>query len=142
MRLTPRADEVEQVVAILESGEYEGPQAMAKALIKEVAEILAMRDWWALAHSWDDGASGMNFGPFASEADAKGLAAKLACGGTAVNVKLHSAGQIVAQVDSKKGAKDFCQDPRCGHAGWSHLMDGTTRGRCALDACSCRGWSK
>ncbi len=34
---------------------------MAKALFKEVAGMLSMRDWVALTHTWADGKRGLNW---------------------------------------------------------------------------------
>lgn len=139
MRFTPRADEVAAIAAILDQ-DHASADAAAKAVLKEAAELLTMRDWFAVSHTWANQSSGVNVGVFASEADAKGLMDKLAPGGKAMIVKLHSSGQILAQVDGKKGSKEHCQDVMCAHPGWSHLASGSTRGACALPNCKCRAW--
>ena len=70
MRLTPRKEEIDRVKAILESDDYATADQMAKALIKEVADMLWMRDWFALTHVNRDGTKGLNWAPFSSPIEA------------------------------------------------------------------------
>ncbi|AKY03738.1 hypothetical protein AVT26_gp56 [Streptomyces phage Lannister] len=143
MRITPRAQEVNAVVEILESGEFDGPKDMAKALIKEVAQILAMRDGYALAHTWQDGTAGLNFGPFGTEGDAAKFGERLGgVGGTAHVVKLASPEVLIANQDGKKGWTPFCLVEGCGHAPFAHSMAGTSRGACMVDGCECSTYRK
>lgn len=141
MKYTPRKAEVEAVVSILESDEFDSPEHMAKAVLRAAAEQLQQRDWTALAHFWGSEPSGLNFGPFGSPSEAEAFAAKLAAGGEGRVVKLTSPAGVTDLIDGKKGA-DFCADEQCSHAAFMHLMDGTSRGKCALDGCRCRGWAK
>ncbi|GGN40244.1 hypothetical protein FHR83_007079 [Actinoplanes campanulatus] len=143
MRFTPRAEEVKRVVGILESGDYDTPEQMAKALLKDMADLMAMRDWVALSHRFSKGQLGLNWGPFASVIDATSTGEKLGgLGGEFSVVTLNSTGRLLGNVSSRKGAKDFCQHPDCGHAGWAHLMDGSARGRCGLEVCPCDKFRK
>ncbi|MDH6462090.1 hypothetical protein M2302_002265 [Micromonospora sp. A200] len=138
MRITPRKDEVAAVVAILESDQYNSADAMAKAVIKEVAELLDMRDWVALTHRFGDGQLGINWGPFASESEALKLAGKVGINGKFGTVKLHSPGLLLANtVGAKRPTKDFCTDIRCMHAAWVHSAVGNSRGACVLESCPC-----
>lgn len=137
MRLTPRSEEVKAVVAILESDEFDSAQAMAKTLIKEVAEILSMRDWWALAHRFKgDTSGGINWGPYASPAEAQKAAEKYIGAGEFKAVKVYSAGQVEAKAEGKKW-KGYCEVAGCHHAKFLHMADGSSRGKCGLSLCKC-----
>ncbi|OKI45088.1 hypothetical protein [Micromonospora sp. CB01531] len=139
MRITPRKEEVAAVVAVLESDQYDSAQAMAKAVIKEVAELLDMRDWVALTHRFgDNGQLGLNWGPFGSAIEAQRLADKLALGGRFSVVRLGSPGLLVANLlGAKRPTKDFCANPACLHAAWTHSALGNSRGKCVLESCPC-----
>lgn len=143
MRLTPRKEEVDCVKAILESDEYTTADQMAKALIKEVAEMLWMRDWFALVHINGAGNGGLNWAPFSSPIEALNTAEKLAIGGRFGTVKLYSPGVLLGNALGKKGWKGFCQNPECGHAPFLHLTDGSARGACGLaSVCACKKYVK
>ncbi|GGK13044.1 hypothetical protein GCM10010124_01970 [Pilimelia terevasa] len=135
MRITPRKEEVSRVVAILESDGFTDADQMAKALIKEVADILAMRDWYALVHTWNSGERGLNWAPFASESEALRTAARVGIGGRYGVVKLYSPGALVANHEGKKGWPGYCQT--CGHPPFTHSMAGNARGKCLLGTCDC-----
>ncbi|MFI5942167.1 hypothetical protein ACIBCB_18180 [Streptomyces uncialis] len=136
MRITPRKEEVATVVALLEDDSFESASHMAKALIKEVGEILQMRDWIALVHTWENGHRGLNFAPFASEVEARSFAAKMAFGGTGRLVKLYSPGVMLANHDGKKW-KGYCQNEQCTHAPFTHSAATATRGACQIPICPC-----
>lgn len=143
MRLTPRKEEIDGVTAILESDNYANADQMAKALIREVAEMLWMRDWFALTHVNRDGARGLNWAPFSSPVEALNIAERVGIGGRFVTVKLYSPGVLLANAEGKKGWKGFCQHPECGHAPFLHLHDGSARGACGLTSiCGCRRFVK
>lgn len=42
--MIPRKNEIEEVIKVLESSEYEDSETMAKALIKKVGDLLSLRD--------------------------------------------------------------------------------------------------
>jgi hypothetical protein len=143
VRLTPRKEEIDRVKAILESDEYATADQMAKALIKEVAEMLWMRDWFALTHVNRDGTKGLNWAPFVSPIEALNTAEKVGIGGRFTTVKLYSPGVLLANALGKKGWKGFCQAPGCGHAPFLHLQDGSARGACGVTSvCACRKYVK
>ncbi|MEU7905859.1 hypothetical protein [Actinoplanes sp. NPDC049118] len=143
MRLTPRKEEIEKVKAILESDDFTSADQMAKALISEVADVLWMRDWWALAHIDITGRAGLNWAPFASPTEAQRVATKVGVQGTFRAVKLYSPGVMLANAEGKKGWKGYCQDPGCGHASFLHLSKGSGRGACGLTSmCKCSEFVK
>ncbi|MEU7643322.1 hypothetical protein [Streptomyces huasconensis] len=142
MRLTPRREEIDAVKALLEDDSFESADQMARAVIKEVAGILQMRDWVALVHTWSDGSRGLNWAPFGNEAEAKSFASKVAIGGTGRLVRLHSPGVMLANVTSKKGWKGYCLDPRCGHAPFTHSTASAARGACQIPTCPCDRFGK
>ncbi|ANT41062.1 hypothetical protein BI024_gp58 [Streptomyces phage Nanodon] len=143
MRITPRAQEINAVVELLESDEFEDSKQAAKAIIKEVASILAMRDSFALAHIWQDGTAGLSYAPFGTEGDAKKFGERLGgVGGTAHVVKLVSPEALIANQDGKAGWTPFCLVDGCGHAPFTHSMAGTSRGACMVDGCECSTYRK
>ncbi|NUK41833.1 hypothetical protein HRW13_13260 [Streptomyces lunaelactis] len=137
MRLTPRKEEVEAIKALLEDPTFESADQMAKAVYKEAADLIQMRNTLALVHTWADGHRGLNFGPFGSEAEIKTFASKMAFGGTGRLVQLRSPGVMLANVDGKKGWKGYCFHPECGHAPFTHSAAGAGRGACQLPTCPC-----
>lgn len=141
MRLTPRKEEIDRVKAILESDEYTSADQMARALIKEVADELDMRDWYALTHRWRDGQRGINWGPFASGIEALRVAEYIGEGqyGT---VKLYSPGVLVANAKGRKNTAGYCRHQQCGHAPFLHLTAGSRRGACGLSTCDCPSFKK
>ncbi|MFE0104165.1 hypothetical protein [Streptomyces sp. NPDC059009] len=137
MRITPRKEEVEALKALLEDPTFESADQMAKAIYKTAAELLQMRDLFALVHTWKGGHRGLNFGPFGSEAEIKTFASKMAFGGTGKIVKLYSPGVMLANVDGKKGWKGYCFHPDCGHAPFTHSAASAARGACQIPTCPC-----
>jgi len=142
VRLTPRAHEIKRVVDILEDPTFDNPEQLAKAVIKEVAEIVQMRDLFAMVHTWSDGSKGLNFGPFGSSAEAEAFAKKMAFGGTGRLVPLTSSGVMLANHDGKTSWPGYCWDEACGHAPWMHALDGASRGKCHLESCDCTKFIK
>ncbi|MGC4928048.1 hypothetical protein [Streptomyces sp. DT117] len=142
MRLTPRREEVDRVKALLESPDFSSADQMAKAVIKEVAEILQMRDWVALVHTWAGGHRGLNFAPFGNETEALSFASKMAFGGTGRLVRLSSPGVMLANTDGKKGWKGYCLHPECGHAPFTHSAATAARGACQIPTCPCGKFQK
>ncbi|WP_372407245.1 hypothetical protein [Streptomyces luteireticuli] len=128
--------------AILEDPTFESADQMAKAVIKEVAEILQMRDWVALVHTWADGHRGLNFAPFGNSAEAEAFAKRMAFGGTGRLVRLHSPGVLLANTTGKKGWKGYCLHPECGHAPFTHSAATAARGACQIPTCPCNGFQK
>ncbi|WDS51775.1 hypothetical protein SEA_TRIUMPH_61 [Streptomyces phage Triumph] len=142
MRITPRAHEIQRIVDILEDPTFEGPEQLAKAVIKEVAEIVQMRDLVVLTHTWSDGSKGLNMGPFGSTAEAEAFAKKMSFGGTGKVIPLTSSGVLLANHDGKTSWPGYCWDQSCGHAPWMHALDGASRGKCHLETCPCSKFIK
>lgn len=141
MKLTPRKPEIDAVIALLEADGYPSADALAKDIIKTVADELDMRDWYALTHRWRDGQRGINWGPFASPIEALRTAEYIGEGqfGT---VKLYSPGILVANAKGRKNTAGYCRHERCGHAPFLHSMAGSARGVCLLSSCECDGFKK
>lgn len=137
MRITPRGEEVAEVVKVLESGEYDGPQDMARALITLVADFLWFRDWYVLGLRTDAGGSHA-FGPFASEAEALTFGRQYE--GALVPpqrwgvVKVHGMGHAAANARGGRagGGFGYCATERCGCPPYAHAMEGTSRGKCVI----------
>ncbi|MEV5330818.1 hypothetical protein [Streptomyces werraensis] len=143
MRITPRAYEVKKIVDILEDPTFDSPEQMAKAVIKEVGDMLQMRDLYVLVHTWADGSKGLNMGPFGAVAEAESFAKKMSFGGTGRIVPLTSSGILLANHDGKKdGWPGYCWNPECGHAPFNHAIDGSSRGKCHRSDCTCTKFVK
>ncbi|MFF7800208.1 hypothetical protein [Streptomyces olivaceus] len=142
MRITPRAYEVKKIVDILEDPTFDSPEQMAKAVIKEVGDMLQMRDMVVLVHTWADGTKGLNMGPFGAVAEAESFAKKMSFGGTAKAVPITSSGILLANHDGKKSWPGYCWNPNCGHAPYNHAMDGSSRGKCHRVDCDCEKFVK
>lgn len=143
MRITPRAYEVKKIVDILEDPTFDSPEQMAKAVIKEVGDMLQMRDLYVLVHTWADGSKGLNMGPFGAVAEAESFAKKMSFGGTGRIVPLTSSGILLANHDGKKdGWPGYCWNPECGHSPTNHAIDGASRGKCHRADCSCTKFVK
>lgn len=138
MRITPRAHELRKVVDILEDPTFDDPEQLAKAVIKEVGDMLQMRDLYVLVHTWAGGEKGLNFGPFGAVAEAESWAKKVAIGGTGRVVPLTSSGVILANAQGKPdGWPGYCWNSECGHAPYNHAIDGSSRGKCHIVTCKC-----
>lgn len=74
MKILPKKSEVAVVVELLESGEYETPEALGHAIVKSVYLALAERESYAVAV---DAKPFEFFWPFFYEADAKRFSAQL-----------------------------------------------------------------
>ncbi|MFH8414395.1 hypothetical protein [Streptomyces collinus] len=143
MRITPRAYEVKKIVDILEDPTFDNPEQMAKAVIKEVGDMLQMRDLFVLVHIWEDGSKGLNMGPFGAAAEAESFAKKVSLGGTGRIVPITSSGVILANHDGKKGGwPGYCWNPECGHSPNNHAIDGASRGKCHRADCDCSKFVK
>jgi hypothetical protein len=139
VRLTPRKNEYAQVVKLLESDAYDSAEALAKDIIKTVADFLDDREWYALA--WRDklgpDALSLAWGVFPSEVEARRFGEALAVGGHAQAVKLYSASEMVArskEADDLVG-RSLCKN--CGHPHGAHQHE-RRMGQCQVDRCGCK----
>jgi hypothetical protein len=69
--IRPRGNEVEAVVRVLESDEFDSPEAMATALVKVVATELAKRDTLGVAAGFPGEGPVLAVGPFYDQKDVK-----------------------------------------------------------------------
>lgn len=67
--ISPRSNEVQAVIEVLESEEYESPEAMAKAVIKVLTAELAKRDTLGVAGGFPGEGPVLAVGPFYSTKD-------------------------------------------------------------------------
>lgn len=138
MRVTPRKDEVAAVVELLESDQYDSANALAKDVIKKVAELFAKRDWYAWVWREHPDAFQLAFGPLSSESEASRLAKKVGLGGQNMTLHLYS----TAAVLSKHGELPpslFCTT--CGHPDHAHEVP-RYNGRCWIKKCGCKSLNK
>ncbi|ABP52999.1 hypothetical protein [Salinispora tropica] len=134
MNITPRREEIAEVVAILESGAYDGPDAMAADLIRAVAGLLWFRTWWVLGAR---GPRAANFGPFASEAEAVRWGKQVANMAIPAEwgvVQVHGMGRIATNAKGGRegGGFGYCVTAGCGCPPYAHAMDKSTRGKCVI----------
>ena len=142
MRITPRKHEIQRIVDLLEDPTFETAEQLAKAVIKEVADQLQMRDTYALVHTWEDGRKGLNFGAFGSPAEAEAFAKKCSFGGRGKLVPLTSPGVTLAATWGKENWPGYCFTEGCGHPPHMHAIDGASRGKCHLESCPCTKFIK
>jgi hypothetical protein len=129
---------VKAVVALLESDAYDSPEALAKDIIKTVADELDQREWYALA--WRDklGADALSlaWGVFPSESEAGTFAKSLTFGGVARPVKLYSAVEMQARIDAPEDPVGRSLCTTCGHPHGTHRHE-KRLGKCQVDRCGC-----
>jgi hypothetical protein len=135
VRLTPRSEEVAEVVALLERDDYPTAEALAKDIIKQVAEFFWFRTWYVLV------LPGVAFGPFASDAEAvtfgrkyKGIIVPVDPSQWGVRPVYGLGGTAEERVG---GGFGYCATDGCGHAAWAHKMVSSSRGACGLSGCGC-----
>jgi len=139
MKLTPRKDEINAVIAVLEDPGHKDAQAMARAVIKTVAEALSQREWWLYA--WRDGPGPvLAWGPFASEKDTEVFAGKVALKGEHRAIPVYSPYALMERMDKQdKGIQRYCTT--CNHPLGTHQHD-RRGGRCAVRGCDCKQIAK
>lgn len=128
------------MVELLESDGYDTAEALAKDVIKKVAELFAERDWYAYAYRLG-GTNGITvlWGPFSSHNECKKFADRLELrgedgifqlGSTAEQLRLVAEGEAGVQ----NPATAICLN--CGHPGGPHLHEKRI-GKCQLNGCRC-----
>lgn len=140
MRFTPRSSEYKALALLLESGEYDNATQLAKAVVNEVADLLWMRDWYAVSHR--GGILNVDYGPFASEAQAKAFCTKELAGQGGVGhiVRLTSPGQLYARINGHSDWEGFCKSCHCPK--YDHHHDGQALGKCGTSSCPCKKFKK
>jgi hypothetical protein len=137
MRLTPRGTEVKAVVELLESDQFDSADALAKAILKRTAELLAERDFYAWVYRESPDAFYISHGPFTSENEAKKFAGKYVdmLKGQHMILPLFSTAQFVERLGSHKMANYHCTS--CKHQLISHEHP-KIQPKCAVRGCRCR----
>ena len=136
MKITPRKNEVAAVVELLEKEGYESADALAKDVIKKVAELFSEREFYALA--WRENAAGLSlcWGPLTSDTEVTRFGEKLALGGQAVSVKLGSvASMLERHASAEEGLSKLCTS--CRHPHGTHRHEGKL-GQCMVRGCKCK----
>lgn len=137
MRLTPRGNEVKAVVAIMESDEYDSAEAMAKAVIKRIAELFAEREWAAWVYRENPEAFYLPYGPFSSATEAKRFAGRYVemLRGQHMILPLYSTSALTERMATYKVPSQFCDS--CNHSLVSHEHP-KIQPKCAVRGCACR----
>ena len=122
--LTPRKAEVEAVVDLLEGGEHDTPEALAKDLIKLVAGMLSDRDSFGVAIGLQSDDLRLPHGPYFGKAEAEKVAREARQRGLVA---------FVAPLIAPARALSEDADPHkpcatCKHEKWQHW----DQGRCAI----------
>lgn len=138
LTLRPRASEVQAVVTLLESGDYETSQDLARAILGTVAGELAKRDTYGVAFGLKTDDLRIPTGPYYDLRDAKSAQKRFEeCGLASFTAPLRS--PVPPMRDDS--VKTLCSV--CGHADPLHDSRGcwvyVNRARC-----ECRGthWAK
>lgn len=142
MTITRSRDELARIVALLESDDYADAPALAYAVLKEAADIIADRHLFVL---WSRTHPDVGWGPFYTEAQAE-KAWRMEVGpvlGTEGGTMLRVAPWPATP--PKHEDKDY--HPKapciCGHPRWKHTNTGK-RSYCGnrKDGCKCGGFTK
>ena len=137
--ITPRSNEVDAVLGILESEDYEDPKAMARAIVKALAEQFAQRDSFGVVNISPGFIYG--WGPFWTQRDAEKFGGALTAGGMKP-YRLTLAGPEKYQAAPQGRAGGLGEKCPCGHLALAHgsWSKGTLTpgpGACAWKGCKC-----
>ncbi|WP_367135853.1 hypothetical protein [Saccharothrix sp. HUAS TT1] len=136
MKITPRKDEVAAVVQLLESDGYDSAEALAKDVIKRVAELFGDREFYAWVHRFGPGQLQLAWGPLTSDSEVLKLAKKASLGGESMSLKLYSTNGLLARIaEGNIAPTEHCTD--CGHPHGAHEHP-KFGGRCAIRRCTCK----
>jgi hypothetical protein len=137
MRLTPRGNEVKAVVELLESDDFDSGSALAKAIIKRVAEMFAERDWsaWVWRENGDEPYFQLAWGPFSSETEAKRMSVRVGLKGQHMILPLYSTAALMDRLSAETIPSQFCSS--CSHSLISHEHP-KIQPKCAVKGCSCK----
>ena len=129
MAISPRKAEVDAVVTLLESDQFDTSTGMARELIKLVADMLSERDTLGVRLTFPDHSSpGLAVGPFYDKRSAQAcLKDAQEVGMDALLARLSGTGSIRAAQALKRACV-------CGHKTEMHCF-----GVCAVARCACEG---
>jgi hypothetical protein len=144
MAFIPRAEEVAAITAILNSDEHDDDKSMAKALLRQAAELIANRETWAVFPS-----SGVvGHGPYWSSKDAerawsKGIGETYGSQGRLLRVR------PVDPTDAERGGTCVCTHSRDIHQDKgkcaAFMVGGTgpkAKTRPNMPQCGCSGFEQ
>ena len=121
--MIPRKAEVQAIVSLLEGGEFDTPDALAKELIKSIAGMLSERDAYGVAIGLKTDNLRIPHGPFFGKSEAEKVAREARARGLEA---------FVAPLYAPARALSQDEDPHkpcvCSHEKWQHW----DRGRCAV----------
>jgi hypothetical protein len=129
MGISPRKAEVDAVVALLESDQFDTSTGMARQIVKQVADELSKRTTFGVAVGFaGDNHPGLAIGAFYSVRDANKTAKDAREAGLQARVaRLSGTGSI-------RAAQALRQACVCGHKTEMHVL-----GMCAVTKCACEG---
>lgn len=136
--MIPRRNEVTAVTDLLQSESFDSPEAMAKAIVKAVADELGKRKTFGVAAGFEERPL-LAYGPFYSEADAKRYATRLAASGldTRVAGLLGPDAYVMDAEPTKKSNKCACGHLAHMHGVWRKGTLDPGPGGCAWKGCRC-----
>ncbi|MCG8926619.1 hypothetical protein [Lentzea sp. CC55] len=135
MRITPRKHEVAAIVEVLEDGSHDSAEALAKAVIKRVGEVLADREFYAWVHRFGPGELQLAWGPFTSDNEVVKFATQAKLGGESMSLRLCSTGAMTERVKKNKGVPVASCD-QCFHLMSAHELP-RYGGKCLARGCAC-----
>lgn len=131
--IIPRAAEVKQVVALLESDEFDTSEDMGKAIVRLVAGLLSERDSYGVGFGLRTDGMRLAKGPYWGRAQAEKEARRLRDAGVVAFV----APLFSTDVQPEQGVKS-CQ---CGHPKERHHNTYGCATYTQKEKCSCRNYS-
>ena len=137
-----RKNELDPIVALLESDEFDSPEKMARAILQQAYESFEERDWW-LVGMRNEG-NNILYGLHGTEGAARKALEGNTLGlmGTCGVFEVHSAKARQAYVKeamSPQPDKRFCKT--CGHSWASHGVRRSNPG-CVGKRCNCAEFEK
>jgi hypothetical protein len=142
--ILPRKNEVEAVLSILESDEYDDAVSMAKQIVKALGAELGRRETFAVTRGLASDDLRVAFGPYYSQGQALKVAgAARGIGLVAHVVKVNPADEAVPTDVESVGKRCKCSHPKELHGSSITPRAMTTLGCCVFKnkvKCDCKGY--
>lgn len=138
MKVTPRKNEVEAVLALMESDEFDSGAAMAKAIIKKVGELFAERDWYAWVWRENQDAFQLASGPYSSPTEVDRVVKKVGLTGQHMALHIYPSAPLNRRLTEMPSSM-YCSG--CGHPDHAHEVP-KYNGRCWIKRCGCKKLDK
>lgn len=141
-RIAPRESEVKAVIAVMESEEYDSPEAMARAIITTVAGELSHRTTQGVAAGFPGEPASLAAGPFYHKDDVSKFIEKAQEAGLWARTARLSSPDCIKDSDALEAG--FCE---CGHVKEIHVVK-VSKGiagppkECGITECDCRSFTK